>query len=215
MNMTMNASVVAATRRAGRVRTVPARVQRGMALVIALIVLVVISILGVVAMRTALFQNRVSINSQTYNLAFHGAESGLAAALELYNKEKIQQGFNYQSLGGTFYQAFNNIHKFRVCYDQNGALTSDYNATQPMGANQVPSGPVTYTVPCPTLPNANVTVTTVIGLSQKKAIIPGLDFMFAGAQPIEVRSYANVPNTNMQTVHVQQYLAVTPNGSGG
>ncbi len=51
--------------------------QRGIALLVALVVLIVVTLLGTAAMRSALFQTRISTNAQASQLLFQGAESGL------------------------------------------------------------------------------------------------------------------------------------------
>lgn len=51
--------------------------QRGIALLVALVVLIVVTLLGTAAMRSALFQSRISVNAQASQLLFQGAESGL------------------------------------------------------------------------------------------------------------------------------------------
>ena len=53
--------------------------QRGVALVIALLILVMISIIGIAAMRTSIFNAKISTSSQGSTMAFQAAESALAA----------------------------------------------------------------------------------------------------------------------------------------
>ncbi len=55
--------------------------QRGAALVIALILLLVMTLLGVAALRTTTLEERMAANSQEHNRAFHAAESGLTQGL--------------------------------------------------------------------------------------------------------------------------------------
>jgi type IV pilus assembly protein PilX len=52
--------------------------QRGVALLIALLILVVISIIGVAAMRTSIFNTKISTSAQGATMAFQAAESALA-----------------------------------------------------------------------------------------------------------------------------------------
>jgi type IV pilus assembly protein PilX len=53
--------------------------QRGVALLVALLILVVISIIGVAAMRTSIFNTKISTSAQGATMAFQAAESALAA----------------------------------------------------------------------------------------------------------------------------------------
>jgi type IV pilus assembly protein PilX len=53
--------------------------QTGMALVVALLLLVVISLIGVAAMRTSIFNTKISTSAQGSIMAFQAAESALAA----------------------------------------------------------------------------------------------------------------------------------------
>jgi type IV pilus assembly protein PilX len=55
--------------------------QRGAALVVALILLLVLTLLGVAALRTTTLEERMAANSQERNRAFHAAESGLTQGL--------------------------------------------------------------------------------------------------------------------------------------
>ena len=53
--------------------------QQGVALVVALLILVMISIIGVAAMRTSIFNAKISTSAQGSTMAFQAAESALAA----------------------------------------------------------------------------------------------------------------------------------------
>lgn len=55
--------------------------QQGAVLAIALIFLVVLTLLGVTAMQTTSVEQKMAGNLQQLNRAFHGAESGITAAL--------------------------------------------------------------------------------------------------------------------------------------
>jgi len=57
-----------------------ARRQRGAVLVVAMILLVVLTLLGVSAMTTTRLEERMASNDQEINRAFQSAESGLSAA---------------------------------------------------------------------------------------------------------------------------------------
>jgi len=56
----------------------PAR-QQGAALLVALFILVVISIIGVAAMRTSIFNSKIATSAQAGTMSFQGAESALSA----------------------------------------------------------------------------------------------------------------------------------------
>jgi Tfp pilus assembly protein PilX len=55
------------------------RHQSGVALVVALMILVIISVIGIAAMRTSLFSVKVATSAQASGMAFQSAESALAA----------------------------------------------------------------------------------------------------------------------------------------
>ena len=57
----------------------PGKDQRGVALVVALLILVMISIIGIAAMRTSIFNAKISTSAQGSTMAFQAAESALAA----------------------------------------------------------------------------------------------------------------------------------------
>lgn len=176
-----------------------------MALVIALFVLVVVSILGAVAMRTALFQNRVSINNQVNNLAFQAAESGLDTVHSMLLVQ-FAKNIKPSNPGSYFYQASNK--PMRVCLNADGSIaTPDFNAVR-----STVDGKTTYTVPCPTLTGSNTSLTTVFAQAPQgnQAAIPNFDVNSASLIVMEVRAYASVPNTNVQTVHAQQWGVIGP-----
>lgn len=55
------------------------RQQQGVALVIALMILVIISVIGIAAMRTSLFSVKVATSAQASAMAFQSAETALSA----------------------------------------------------------------------------------------------------------------------------------------
>lgn len=65
--------------------------QQGMALVIALVILAMISILGIAALRTSIFNTKISTSSQGSAMTFQAAESALAAL--------FQEASQYQNTG--------------------------------------------------------------------------------------------------------------------
>lgn len=63
-------------------RTLNAKRQRGAALIVALMILVIVSLLGISAMRASMFNAKISTSVQAASLAFQGAESAVSAAIE-------------------------------------------------------------------------------------------------------------------------------------
>lgn len=57
--------------------------QKGAALMVALMILTIVSILGVVAMRTSMFNSKITTTAQVATITFDGAESALSA---VYNE---------------------------------------------------------------------------------------------------------------------------------
>jgi len=55
--------------------------QRGAVLIVAMILLLVLTLLGVSAMNTSQLEERMAANSQEFNRAFQSAESGLSMAV--------------------------------------------------------------------------------------------------------------------------------------
>ena len=105
------------------------RSQGGMALVVALIVLVVVSILGVTSMRSALFQGRISVNQQASQLLFQGAESGVESVFD-FSVEQIDGGIPPQNAAHIFYRAVIDGVPQRLCYDADGAITAEEDVTR-------------------------------------------------------------------------------------
>lgn len=56
--------------------------QRGAALLVALMILVMVSLLGISAMRTSMFNAKISTSVQASSIAFQAAESAISAALD-------------------------------------------------------------------------------------------------------------------------------------
>lgn len=179
------------------------RQQRGMALLIALIVLVVVSILGAVAMRTAMFQNRVSINSQTANLAFEAAESGLGAAM--YIATVVQTTSPIDDANHIFNRAVN-VTGQRVCFTDTAVPTFDEKTEVDA------DGGYTYSEPCPVLANSNARTTTVVDGNAEEAVV-GTDILILKHSLVRVRATAEVPNTNIRTTHVQEWAVLSPGGT--
>ena len=59
-----------------------ASTQRGVALIIALMILVIISIIGIAAMRTSLFNTKIATSAQASTMSFEGAETAISAVFD-------------------------------------------------------------------------------------------------------------------------------------
>lgn len=204
--------------------------QQGMALLIALIVLVVVSILGTVAMRTALFQSRVSVNSQVENLAFQSAESGLDAAVGLARLQV--NGAGPDAIPGNANDAeiipadtrhiFNralNVEPQIVCVTSAGAVwkTRLTGIGGSYDENEAPSFDPADA--CDPLPDSNTQVTTVIGQAPPdsySAAVEAFDLKYGGALiQVQVRAYGEVPNTNVKSVHAEDWGMLGPADAEG
>lgn len=134
------------------------RRERGMALLIALVVLIVVSILGATAMRSALFQSKISVNAQASQMMFQGAESGIESVLQLAI-DQIDGGIATTAPGHVFYLAASLGQAQRVCILTNGALTMDSNVTFTADGDD---WAVDYT-DCAQRTDSPVMITTVVG----------------------------------------------------
>lgn len=80
-----------------------ARSQRGAALIVSLVVLLAITLLGVASLRSGIFHERMSLNSQAETLTFLGAESAingiLSFALEIRENRVDDSFFSTSVLG--------------------------------------------------------------------------------------------------------------------
>lgn len=56
--------------------------QQGAALLVSLMILLIISLIGVTAMKTSMFNTKIATSAQAVSMAFQGAESGLEQAVE-------------------------------------------------------------------------------------------------------------------------------------
>jgi Tfp pilus assembly protein PilX len=69
------------------------RRQRGVALLIALLILVVVSLMGITAMKTSMFSAKIATGTQVDAMAFEGAESAISDAyrhLETMSSDDLQ-----------------------------------------------------------------------------------------------------------------------------
>ncbi|WP_194864309.1 PilX N-terminal domain-containing pilus assembly protein [Alloalcanivorax profundimaris] len=77
-----------------------ARTERGAALLIALLILVIVSLMGITAMKTSMFSAKISTGTQVDAMAFEGAESAVSEAYAyLYglSSAKLQPFLNGQA----------------------------------------------------------------------------------------------------------------------
>ncbi|WP_137821057.1 PilX N-terminal domain-containing pilus assembly protein [Pseudomonas sp. D(2018)] len=61
--------------------------QRGVALVVSLVLLLLLTLLAIAASNTSSLQERMALNSQENNVAFQTAESGIADAVDKLDRE--------------------------------------------------------------------------------------------------------------------------------
>lgn len=64
--------------------------QRGAALIVALLILIIISIIGITAMRTSLFNTKIATMTQAATMSFQGAETAISAVFD----EATNQSFS-------------------------------------------------------------------------------------------------------------------------
>lgn len=113
--------------RHGRCPSFPS--QRGMALIMALVILLILTILGVTAMTTSSLEEKMSGNIQEQNRAFHAAESGISKVVLDPNAYNPVAGFVYSPSPYTFdsgrsgtaqitaeFKGFSNINRGPVAY---------------------------------------------------------------------------------------------------
>ena len=197
-----------ATAFSSRHRGAPQR-QHGMALLIALIVLIVVSILGVVAMRSAMFQNRISINSQITNLSFQAAESGLQSVVKMH-ADQVADGKPVNNPANFLNIAVNQKAQ-RVCYTKDAV---SFDGDTRIGTD----GNITYGTACLPVSGTNSAVTTVVGPAKDAAgsALEAFDVKYGGGLIlIEARAQAEVPNTHVRSLHVQQWGVIGPSDSEG
>lgn len=204
--------------------------QRGMALLIALIVLVVVSILGATAMRSALFQNRVSINQQMSQMIFQGAESGIRGVLMCADPNEFGRcgkpdapnpadpdnpDLNKilpQNPLHIFFQAFMDEVPQQICYDESG----DPTATDlPANAVVVVGNELEYDfVPCPANDGSPLRVTAIVSRPPPGLPITmpveGYNLGHFDTAQIYSRSFASINNATVRSSHVQMWGVIAP-----
>ena len=191
--------------------------QQGMALLIALVVLVVVSILGATAMRSALFQNRMSINTQLSQMMFQGAESGLQSVLRVATGQ-IAAGTEPQDAGHVFYQALVLGQAQRICYDDDGVPTADTDVTRTVTANDL-----TFTFDeCDARTGSPLLVTAIVSepppdmagsLPIEGTNLCGNQTSCFGTAQIYSRAFASIENVPVRSSHVQMWGIVAPNAN--
>lgn len=179
-----------------------------MVLAIALIVLVVVSILGIVAMRTALFQNRVSINSQLETLAFQAAQSGLSAMVALDDTATT----TVDERSTFFEQAYlDSDSPRRVCLTATGTLASDSTH----GTRDPDTQAIGFDTPCDALPNNPARVTTMISRSPNSGgMLEGTDPESGGEMTVQMRAEGDVPDTRVRSISAEDWYRGAPAGGG-
>ncbi|MBU6478843.1 MAG: pilus assembly protein, partial [Xanthomonadaceae bacterium] len=93
-----------ACRPGGNHPTPPRRAQRGVALIVALILLIVITLVGLAAIGTTILQNKMTANQYDRQIAFQSAEAALRVAAALIPNNPGLIARNCQN-GGTICQA--------------------------------------------------------------------------------------------------------------
>lgn len=182
--------------------------QRGIALLVALVVLIVVTLLGTAAMRSALFQSKVAVNAQASQLLFQGAESGLEIiASHAANPVPVNLFQQVVNQPGTV------VH---FCLSQaapgfvtdNGATIAGSTATDitvNMGA-----------AACSALDGANVEVDAILTSPPPAALgIPvqppqGYSLSSYSQAMVYARSYAEIDDFGGPKSHVQTWAMLTP-----
>ncbi|MFP5383371.1 MAG: PilX N-terminal domain-containing pilus assembly protein [Gammaproteobacteria bacterium] len=181
---------------------VGSRKQQGIALLVALVVLVVVSILGVTAMRLALFQNKVSINSQVAQHLFQGAETGLQGVSALMLSELVDGEHPLQDPAGSLARVVNG-QVLRVCVDDAGVALVSGSANR--------TGPEAFQFqPCNAFAGNRLSVTSV--LAPPPPDIPPVVAMEGYdingnyvLQQVYSRSYAGIGGIRARASHVQMW----------
>lgn len=176
--------------------------QDGMALLVALVVLVVVSLLGATAMKLALFQNRMSINSQFAQHLFQGAENGLQGVRDLMVGE-LPDGAHPLSVEDAAIARAINGALVRICTGADG---------QPVEGGLVVrnAGESFGFTACDPLPGQRFSVTGVLAPPPPDMAasmpIEGYDINGGfGLQQVYSRGYASMEGVRAQASHVQMW----------
>jgi len=209
-------------------RSTPRRNQQGMALLIALIVLVVVTILGLVSMRTALFQNRVSINNQVETLTFQAAESGLDYVMDFAQRQSAgPDGILNNGDPGEipvsdpdhiFNQAISNTEARRVCPTSDGSDPVSENTGLSVGSEDEDIVEAFGMLDdddalCDPLPGTAARVTVMV----KEAggggdLIEGFDVSGSAALTVQIVAQGDIPNSNVRSIHAEDWARPGPGG---
>lgn len=179
-----------------------ARKQRGIAMLVALVVLVVVSILGVTAMRIALFQNKVSINSQLSQHLFQGAETGLQGVSALMLSELVDGQHPLADPLATLARAASG-QVVRICIDGAGVPAAAGTANR--------TGPEEFDYePCDSFDGNRLAVTGILAPPPPDvpAAVPIEGYDVNGnymLQQVYSRSYAGIGGVRAQASHVQMW----------
>lgn len=122
--------------------------QQGMALMVALIILLMTAMLGVAAMKTSIFSSRVAVGTQVDAMAFEGAESALLEAFDELGSEVGMADLVSVLDGGTYSRCVTaaNPRKQGACTDQDrldsrnmvqASARAVLRATRPISGGQV------------------------------------------------------------------------------
>lgn len=183
--------------------------QRGVALVVVLMVLVVVALLGTTAMRSALFQSKVSVNTQIAQLSFQGAESGLAAVVEQATAD-FAGGRSMTSQQHIFYKALY-VAPQRICVLEDGTIKVESGSS--VASRDADSGEITYE-PCDAMADNPAVVTAVVAQPPPGQSSGGLRAGFSQQSNFQtynayVRAHAEVGSAPAE-VHAQYFGVLGP-----
>lgn len=195
-------------------KRIPHRRQEGMALLIALVVLVVVSILGATSMRSALFQGKVSVNQQASQLTFQGAESGIESVFE-QSVFQVENGVPPQNPNHIFYRAVISGEPLRLCYSAGGAVSVDNEVVRTVSGTDL----LFDMDDCPQRGDNPVVVTAVVaapppGLDQSLPLegtsLCGNNTTCFGTTQIYSRAFASIAGRGLERSHVQMWGILSP-----
>lgn len=190
------------------------RSENGMALLIALVVLVVVSILGAASMRSALFQGRISVNQQASQVMFQGAESGIESVFSM-SLQQMEDDIQPQNPAHIFYRAVIDGVPQRICYDEDGALTVEEDVTRTLSGDDV----VFDYDDCEQRGDNPLIVTAIVsapppGLAQALPLegtsLCGNNTTCYGTTQIYSQSFASISGLNYLKSHVQMWGILSP-----
>lgn len=184
-----------------------------MALLIALVVLVVVSILGTTAMRSALFQSKVSVNQQASQLLFQGAESGLESVAD-FSANQVAGGTSTAMPAHIFNRVRNAFETIRICFDIDGNM-ADFNDVD--REVLTPDDLAFDFDACPQRGDNPLEVTAIVSLpppAQNFAIVAeGYSLGGTGKPvwlPVYSEAFARVAGLGYQKSHVQYFGVLAP-----